>query len=321
MLSEPTMVGRFEEHTLPNGEVLYKEHRGDNHYYHAEIKPSKSAKGGYSFVKGSTLTGVTTAAKHLDGDATGLMHWAAEHDQKGVARIASADLDAGFSLDWLRSQETIKERLVAEAATWEHERDRRSDQGTNVHHETVWKLATGQDASLSDLADDERGFGQAVFRSFQTLGLRGKVRHAEQVTADLSNGIAGTFDVWAAEVEVARLACPNVRGSLPEAIRGLDTFRLLADYKTRDRSGKVRKSDHAQVRGYEYCNSTCGIEESDAQAVILALPDGEWELYWCDAERGDWLASMNACRAGKQVDSRMRATAKVEKEAAEAVLA
>lgn len=319
MLSEPRQVGRFEEHTLPNGEVLYKEHRGDNHYYHAEIKPSKSAGGGYSFVRDSTLIGVSTASKHLDGDATGLMHWAAEHDQKGVARIASADLDAGFSLDWLRSQETIKERLVAEAATWEHERDRRADQGTTVHHETVWKLATGQDASLKDLSDSERKFGQAVFRSFAALDLRGKVRWAEQVTADLSNGIAGTFDLWAAEVEVERLDCPNVRGPIPEAIRDLDTFRLLADYKTRDKAGKVRKSDHVQLQGYEYCNGASGIEESDAQAVILALPDGEWELYWSDSTPGEWLASMNACRAGRQVDSRMRKTAKAAKKAAEAV--
>lgn len=319
MLSEPRMVGRFEEHTLPNGEVLYKEQRGDNHYYHAELKASSSAKGGYSFVKTSTLTGVTTAAKHLDGDPGGLMHWAAERDQDGVARIVTADMDAGRSLDWLRSQDLIKARLHEEEATWEHERDRRAEQGTNVHHETVWKLATGQGANLKSLTDEERGFGQAVFRSFSALGLLGKVRHAEQVTADLSNGIAGTFDVWAGEVQVGRLDCPNVRGPIPEAIRSRDTFRLLADYKTRDRSGKVRKSDHAQIRGYEYCNRTCGIESSDAQAVILALPDGEWELYWCDAERGDWLASMNACRAGKQVDSRMRATAKAAKEAAEAV--
>lgn len=321
MLNEPRMVGRFQEWTLPNGEVLYKEQRGDNHYYHAEIKPSSSAKGGYSYVKGSTLTGVTTAAKHLDGDPGGLMHWAAERDQDGIARIVTADMDAGRSLDWLRSQDSIKARLHEEEATWEHERNRRADQGTNVHHETVWKLATGEDANLKSLTDEERGFGQAVFRSFNELGLLGKVQHAERVTADLSNGTAGTFDLWAADVEVARLDCPNVRGPVPEALKGLDTFRLLADYKTRDRSGKVRKSDHAQVRGYEYCNCICGIGESDAQAVILALPDGEWELYFCDAKMGDWLASMNACRAGKQVDSRMRATVKAAKESAEAVAA
>lgn len=319
MLAEPTMVGRFEAHLLPNGETVYKEHRGDSHYYHAEIKESKSAKGGYSFVQGSTLTGVTTAAKHLDGDSTGLMHWAAEHDQRGVARIVAADMQAGRPLDWLTSPETIAERLRAEEATWEHERDRRADQGTNVHHETVWKLATGEDANLKNLSAEERGFGQAVFRSFNDLGLLGKVRHAERVTADMSNGIAGTFDLWAAEVEVARLAHPGVKGEMPEAIRGLDTFTLLADYKTRDRSGKVRKSDHAQVQGYEVTNRACGIGPSDAQAVILALPDGEWELYWCDAEPADWLAALNACRSGKQVDARMRATAKAAKEAAEAV--
>ncbi len=314
---EPEMVGRFEKLDAPNGDVVYKEDRGDKHYYHAEIKPSKSATGGYSFVKGSTLTGVSTAAKFLDGDPGALMHWAAERDQDGIARIVSADLDNGRSLDWLRSQGSIKARLHEEEATWEHERDRRADQGTTVHKEAVWKLATGQEATLADVSDVERGFAQGVFASFHDLGLRGKVKYAEQMTVAHDKKIAGTFDVWAEGVDagavLSRLANPK---AVPEDVAKLGTVRLLADYKTRDGVGKARRSDHVQLQGYEDCNKTCGIGESDAQIVIIVLPDGSYELFWCEATYGQWAAAVNACLSSKPLGSKVEKTARAIKKAA-----
>jgi hypothetical protein len=309
-------IGRFEEFTLPNGEAVYKEQRGDKHYYHAEIKPSKSATGGYSFIKGTTLTGVSTASKYLNGDPGGLMHWAAERDQDGVARIAAADMDAGLSLHWLRTQESISARLHEEEATWEHERDRRADQGTNVHKETVWKLATGQEATLADVSDVERGFSQGVFRSFQALGLRGKVKHAEQVTVAHDKRIAGTFDVWAEGVETARvLACLKNPEKVPDEVKRLESLRLLADYKTRDGVGKIRISDHVQLQGYEDCNRACGIGPSDGQVVIIVLPDGSYEIFWCIATYGQWVAALNGCHSGKQVGREVEAMARAAKKA------
>lgn len=317
----PEKIGRFEVHTLPDGSVVYKEIRGENHYYHAEIKPSKSAEGGYSFVKGSTLTGVSTASKYLDGDPGGLMHWAARMDQSGVARIASADMKAGRSLDWLCSQETIEDRLRAERATWEHERDRRADQGTNVHHDTVWKLATGQDTTLANLTDAERGFGQGVFASFEDLGLLDRVVCAEKVTVDHASRIAGTFDVLAEGVEVEALMRQLVNPrAVPEEIVERESIRLLADYKTRDAAGKIRKSDHLQLQGYEACNRACGIGESDGQVVIIVLPDGTYEVYWCEADYAQWAASVTACHSGRPLDSRIRAMSQAAKVAREAVV-
>jgi hypothetical protein len=319
---EPKMVGRFEEHSLPDGSVVYKEIRGDNHYYHAEVKKSKSAKGGYSFVKGSTLTGVSTASKHLDGDATGLMHWSARLNMAGVARIVSGDMDAGASLDWLRSQESIEARLRAEEATWEDERDRRADQGTNVHKETVWKLATGQEATLADVSDVERKFSQGVFASFRALGLRGKVKYAEQLTVAHDKRIAGTFDVFAEGIESASLQEHAVNPeAAPEAVKAGGVVDLLADYKTRDAAGKVRKSDYLQLRGYDDCNVSCGLGAAEALAVVIVLPDGSWELHWCEATASEWFASLTACHSGKQVDRRMAKAKREADKAREAVVA
>jgi hypothetical protein len=323
MLNAPEMVGRFQKHVAPNGDVVFKEIRGENHYYWSEVKPNSSSEGGYSYIQTSGLTGVSTASKFLDGDPGGLMHWAAERDQDGIARTVSADMEAGYSLDWLCSQETIKARLYAEEATWEHERNRRADQGTNVHHEAVWKLATGEDASLADVSEAERGFARGVFRSFLDLGLRGKVRYAEQLTVDFTKTpkIAGTFDLLAEDVETERLLprLINIK-QVPAEIAERPTLRLLADYKTRDGAGKVRKSDHLQLQGYEQCNLACGIGASNGRVVIIVLPDGSYELYWGEATEGQWNAAVNACGQSKPLTKRVEALSKAAKTAREAVV-
>lgn len=314
-------VGRFEEFTLPNGAAVYKEIRGDDHFYHAEIHPSSASEGGYAYVDGSTLTGVSTAAKFLDGDPDPLMGWAAKCDQEGIARIVRADVQSGQSLDWLTAPERIRARLCAEEATWRHERSRRAEEGTNVHHEMVWKLATGEPANLANVTEAERGFGRGVFASFRELGLRGKVEYAEQLTVAFHEesspvrGIAGTFDLLAADVEVD-LLLPHVvnRSKIPAVVRDRDTIRLLADYKTRAGAGKVRKSDHLQVRGYEYCNSQCGLGETDGQVVIIVLPDGTFEVYWCEATLSQWIAAVKSCQESKPLDgaiTSMQTAAKV----------
>lgn len=320
--AEPKPIGRFLEHKLPDGSVIYYEDRGDKHYYHGEIQPSSSAKGGYSFVKGSTLTGVTTATKYLDGDPEPLMNWAVERAEDGMARIATADMDAGRDVSWLRERETIRRRLDEEEANWRHERDRRAEVGTRVHKEMVWKLATGQPATLAGTTEMERGFSQGVFASFRELGLLGNVEYAEQVTVAHDKKIAGTFDVWAEGVPTApfleRLVNPD---KVPTEVAELPTLRLLADYKTRDGAGKIRKSDMVQVRGYEDCNQSCGLPASDGQVVIIVLPDGTYEVYWGEATYGQWVAARNSCMSAKPLDSRMRALKKAAKNAAEVVSA
>jgi hypothetical protein len=323
LTSPPRQIGRFLELTTPNGDVVYKEQRGDSHYYHAEIKQSSSAKGGYSFVKGSTLTGVSTAAKFLDGDPTRLLHWAAGMDQAGIARIYNREIESGqYAFDWLRSPESIAQRLREEEATWEHERNRRASQGTNVHHHTVWKLATGQDADLADLSEAERGFGQGVFASFLGLDLLDKVVYAEQLTVSHATRIAGTFDVLAGGVDVDLLLEHLINPkAVPEGVILKGQVTLLIDYKTRDQPGKVRKSDHVQLQGYEDCNRSCGIGPSDGQVVIVVLPDGTFEPYWCEATPGAWAAAVNACHSARPLDSRIAAMCKAAKTAREAVVA
>lgn len=311
MLTEHTMVGRFEAHVTPDGATTYFD--PGHHRYYGEIKPNPKSEGGYSYVQASALVGVSTAAKYLDGDPTGLMHWAAHRDQEGIAEIATADLDAGRSLDWLRSQGSIAARLSEAEATWVHIRDRRAEEGTNVHKKAVWALATGQERpSLADLSEAERGFGQGTFSWFHKRQPRPVA--AEQLTVSQDKRIAGTFDLLA-DVDVDKF------DTVPEHLQDRDTIRILLDAKTRDEPRKIRKSDHVQLQGYEDCNQTCGIGSSDAQIVLLLLPDGTFREYWCDATVDEWYAALNSCHASKQVERRMAQSKREADKAREAVAA
>jgi hypothetical protein len=285
MLTEaPKQIGRFEEHRLPNGEVVYFE--PDKHAYFGEIKESKSASGGYSFVRDSRLTGVSTIAKYLDANVDPLMHWAAKLDRIGVAELASQSVQGGGDLTWLCEERTISEALREAEATWAHVRDRAAVRGTNVHERIFLALATGAEPpSLANLSEEERGYGQAVFawwRDHQPEPVA-----AEQVTVDHARGFAGRFDLLA-----------QVEGC-----------RSLYDAKTRE-TGKVRKSDHVQLVGYETANAACGLGVTERQAALILMPDGIYREEECVATEADFNSALLACQSGKHLDKRMRDAAK-----------
>lgn len=294
------MVGRFEEHRLPNGEVVYFE--PNQHRYYGEVKPNAQSEGGYSYVQSSQLTGASTIAKHLNDQGDGLLYWAAGLDQRGIATLIQRDIAAAGSrmvvdLAWLEDPEAINRRLRDEELTWKHVRDQMAEWGTNVHEKIFLALTTeGAPPSLADLSDAERGFGQAVFawwndRSPEPL-------EAEQVTVSHARRFAGRFDLRC-EVEIEG-----------------ERVKLLVDAKTRS-SGKVRRSDLVQLAGYEIANVECGIGATDRRLALLLLPDGTYIEKWSVATEADFNSALNACRSGKHLDKRMREA----EQATEAVVA
>lgn len=273
-------VGRFEEHRLPDGSIIYFE--PEKHGYFGEIKASPKAKGGYSFVRDSRLLGISTIAKYLDPNADPLMFWAAKLDQIGIAELVSQALDSGEDLSWLREQVTINQALRDAELTWTHVRDRRAEEGTNVHERITFALATGSEPpTLANLSTEERGYGQAKmawWRDRKPVPVA-----AEQVTSSPSKGIAGRFDLLA-----------DIEGE-----------RVLVDDKTREKGG-VRKADHVQLAGYEVCNRDCGLGESDRQLVLILMPDGTYREEWGVATEADFNSALLACQSGRHLDKRMR---------------
>jgi hypothetical protein len=293
MLSAPTEIGRFQEHTLPDGSVVYYE--PEKHQYFGEIKPSKSATGGYSYVQSSRLTGVSTIAKFLDANVDPLMYWAAKLDQIGIAEMASRALDAGADLTWLREQRSINEALRDAEATWAHVRDRAAIRGTNVHERIFLALAAGTEPpSLAGLTDEERGYGQAVFAWWRDR--RPEPVAAEAVTVAHSRGFAGRFDLLA----------------------DIDGVRCLVDAKTREK-GAVRMSDHVQLAGYEASNVECAIGESDRRLALILMPDGTYREVEGVATEADFNSALLACQSGKHLAKRMRDAEREAQKAREAV--
>lgn len=284
LLADPEQVGRFEKHTTPDGSIVFYE--PEKHGYFGEVKPSAKAQGGYSYVRASRLLGVSTIAKFLDADTDPLMHWAAKLDRIGTAELAAQALDADADLTWLREEWSISAALREAEATWSHVRNRAAVRGTNVHERIFAALATGTEPpSLADLTDQERGYGQAVFAWWRDR--RPTPIAAEQVTVSHSLTVAGRFDLLAE----------------------VDGERWLLDAKTRE-TGKVRKSDHVQLAGYETVNRDCGLGETERQVALILMPDGNYREVDGVCTDADFAAALTACRAGKSIEKRMREAGK-----------
>lgn len=305
-MTEATMIGRFEAHTLPDGSTIYFE--PDDHAYYGEVKEAKSAKGGYSFVRASRLPGVSTIAKHLDASVEGLLYWAVKLDQIGIAKLAVKAIEEGRDLTWLQEQESIRRELSEAGLAWTDIRDQAAERG-NLAHELQVAILTGEKASLSVFPEDQRPYGQALFKMVRDLAP--KPVAIEKVTASPSKQFAGTFDLLA-DFEPDRFEAAG--HTLPFEIDR--EFRVLSDAKSRE-SGKERRADHVQLVGYEEANVECGIGASDYRLAVLLLPDGNYKLKWCAATPADFYAALTAHRSGKHLDSRMRNPEKFYAEQAE----
>lgn len=287
MSPDHNMIGRFVCCELPNGSTIYFD--PEPHRYYSEIKESKTAKGGYSFVKGSNVAGVSTVAKYVDPPGDNLLYWAAGLDQVGIAEIADRDMRSGADLTWLADPVRIKGRLREEQATWAHVRDRAANRGTNVHELALASLAQGDVPDLSGFSDEERAYGQAVISWWRER--RPDVIEYEQLTFSPSRGFGGRFDLLAIfEVD------------------GIDT-KVLVDAKTRE-GGKVRMTDFVQLAGYESANRECGIGESTKQMALILMPDGSFREEWSTATDAHFNAALLAYQANKGLGKLMRDAAK-----------
>jgi hypothetical protein len=229
-------------------------------------------------VNGGRSTSISSVAKALDTDPTGLMYWAASLTCEGVSWLSEAHPDQA----WIGSGKSIERALRDNELTWRHVRDQTAKRGTNVHELIFATLGAGkQTPSLADLSEDERGYGQAAIRWWRDH--KPEPVYVEQMTADADAGVAGRFDLLA----------------------DIDGERVLVDAKTREK-GRARIGDHVQLAGYERCNRRCEIGSSERQLALLLLPDGTYREVWGQAVGEDFDAALTAIRAGRQLEARMR---------------
>jgi hypothetical protein len=314
MLPPSEQVGRFEKFSFPKGDPIYKEVRGENHYYWAEIKANPAASGGFSYIQGSGLPGASGISKYLDPDADPLMYWAARLEREGIAALADAALAAEGDLTWLADPKAIAEALEAGKLRWSDRRNQRADEGKEVHKEITFELAMGRSApSLAGLSDEARGYGQAKLKWWRDR--QPEPFAAECATVHHTRKFAGTFDLLA----LLDLDSPGLP-PLPKDCEhpGHGSAIVLIDDKTREKP-RTYKSDHVQLRGYKMSNRECGIGESDLELVVVLLPDGTYQEFWSCATDADFNSALLASQSGKQLDQRMRAAEREANKAREAV--
>lgn len=227
-------------------------------------------------------TSISTVAKALDTNPTGLMYWAAGLTCEGVAEMAEIKPD----LTWVGSGDSIQRELREHDLTWPQVRDQTAKRGSSVHELIFAALGEGRRApSLSDLTEDERGYGQAAMRWWRDRDP--EPLQVEAMTANPELGVAGRFDLRA-KIE----------------IDGRKVFALV-DAKTREK-GRARLGDHVQLAGYESCNVHSEIGGSDCQLALLLLPDGTYREVWGQATLDDFETAATALRAGRSLEARMR---------------
>lgn len=300
MTAAQEMLGRFEVHELPNGGTIFYD-PDPAHAYYTQIKKNAKSEGGYSYVQGSRLAGVSTVAKFVDPPGDGLLYWAAGLDQVGIATLADRAIKADADLTWLSDPGQIRERLREEELTWADIRDMAATRGTNVHEKAILELSEGRIPNLKDFPKHERGYAQAMMAWW--VKREPVVLQAETTTGSLSRGFAGRFDL--------RAVCDLTDlGDLlePTDDEDLSQMRILVDGKSREK-GQVRMPDWVQLAGYEAANVECGIGSTDRQLALILMEDGTFREEWSRATATDFYAALTAYKTNKSL-GRMMAKAK-----------
>lgn len=258
--------------TLPTGQELIEFPKGppliycddDHSYWRVNDKGAR----------GRRLTGVSTVVAPLDFRPDNLMRWVSKLTLQGVA--------AAFAGQKVPTDpETLRIRLQEMELDWESIRDAAGARGTNVHVQMAHALALGESIpDLGSLPEDQRGYGQAVFRWWADN--EPEVIAAERMVYCEQHGFAGQMD----------LRC-RVKTRQGEGI---------IDWKT---SRYISNKMHAQVCGYDIGELECGNAEEHADWLLIVQlnEDGTYTEIPVSATHEDFFLALNTYRAAAQITS------------------
>lgn len=269
----------WELHTLPSGgHVAYND---DRHGYYRAVNDGKGV---------GRLLGVSTAAKALDLNPDPLISWGARLDREGVAALASDCLDcdsieqARSQLAWLASGESIGAALDDAGLSWRKRRFDAASRGTRVHLHALHALSSGEQVpSFDELPEDERGYASAVLKWW--LDYQPEVIAAEQVVADLTDGVAGRLD----------LLCRLKDGRV--AIVDAKTGRYLA------------ASWVAQLAGYRRLALLSGFEAAEVGVILQVAEDGSYRHVEVELSDTQWLTALATYRLAGELGRQLKKAA------------
>jgi hypothetical protein len=229
--------------------------------------------------EGARMPAVTTIAKAFPDRPDPLMYWAERTTLEGVSRLSAAQRHIPDD-PW-----ALRKVLEGQELRWPQVRDKRAERGIRAHTLMLEALARGGAVpDLADLPEDERGYGQAVFRWWQKR--KPEPINVEQIVLSKEHGYAGRFD----------LRC-NITGTLQPC-----SGTGIVDLKT----GKgVYRADHIQLCGYDIAARECGIGAQHWLMLLHVRPDGSYAEHYCAAEEWHFMLALASYQAAKEVDKRM----------------
>lgn len=194
-------------------------------------------------------------------------------------------------LDWAA-------RLAREGKNWKAVRAEAGERGTVSHH-LLLQILTGQGASLSDLSDEHRPYGQAGFKSVRALNP--KVFECERMVASVKHKYAGRLDLFA----------------------GIEDKTTLVDYKTISKWAYEKDPETKELTDtlwppydenllqldlYQGARIECGLEPAEQGMIVRLGPDAEFDATPVELDPDRGIAILNAYRA-KQAAGRALAKA------------
>lgn len=190
-------------------------------------------------------------------------------------------------LDWAA-------KLAMEGKRWRDVRNEAGERGHNAHH-LLLQILTGGEATLADLPDDHRPYGQAGFRWVRAR--RPKVIETERMVASAEHRYAGRFDLLA-EID---------------DVRTLADFKSVTKWSYRRKDGVLTEETYPpydenllQLDLYQGALIESGYEPAERGLVVRLGPDGNYDETYVDLAPDRGLCILKAYRAKSDATAHLK---------------
>lgn len=180
-------------------------------------------------------------------------------------------------------------RLEREGKSWIAERDRAAERGVRTHA-LIARVLAGEKASLADVDDEQRAWGQAAYRWLRDT--EPDVYLSETMVCWPARGYAGRLDLVA-----------TINGRLT-----LADFKSVEEWKL-DKGGTRRPpydENLLQLDLYAGALAASGYELPDRGLVVRLGPDGTYDETYCDLDPERGLAILDAHGAKRRAGRALR---------------
>lgn len=191
------------------------------------------------------------------------------------------------------------ERLTREGKNWRDVRDEAGERGADSHHLLLQAL-TGGAASLSDLPDEYRPYGQAGFRWVRARSL--EVIEIERMVASTTYGYAGRLDLLA-----------NI-----DSTRTLTDFKTITKWSYKRRDGELTAGETyppydenlLQLDLYQGALVESGFDPAERGLIVRLGPDADYDETFVDLDPQRGLAILAAYQAKQRAGAALREAGK-----------